>query len=269
MNDHEERTNTMTTKYLLMTLLLALLPSLARAADADIQSQIAALAAVGEQISAAEATKTALQAQTSQLIETDGQLKGKERQLTADYAQLQSETQSHRAVLDQHNISKPDPTNKSAVDSYNAEAARLNGISASLNSRKESLQAQYASLTEQRKELSQAALEWTQKMKRVTAELEDLKAREKTLKGQLRRTCLAKPSQDGENIKACENVNFDGDIQRDALIERGGANTVITPNSGGSRRTQEQAIEEYKRSGAASPGPKSLKHRAPPPPPTP
>lgn len=69
-----------------------------------------------------------------------------------------------------------------------------------------------------------------------------------------------------EAIHHCMQEIWDGAGAREGTVAGGDPNVVVVPNSDGRRRTAEQAIEEYKNSGAANPAPRRPTQREVPPP---
>jgi hypothetical protein len=169
----------------------------------------------------------ALDAEKKRLTDTDELLKASEKRLKEEINQWQPEANRYKAErdrrkaeTDRHNSWKPDPRNRAAVDSYNAEAARLNawrdrleGQRVKIQERLKTLIAKRDGLKQARENLNKAVLNWTAKQKRLNNDLEVLRAKTENLRQRFLGTCqqlLRDPNTKDEALKlGCGNVQFD------------------------------------------------------------
>lgn len=180
-----------------------------------------------EELLKAEEQK-ALDSEKRRYNDTDELIKGAENRFREEVNQWQAELNSYKAERDrrsaetqQHNGWKPDSRNNAAVNSYNAEAARLNAwrdrLEAQYNKikdRRKTLIEKSNGLKQARENLNKAVLEWTAKQKRLNNDFEVLRAKNENLRQRFVGTCqqmLRDPNTKDEALKlGCGNVQFDG-----------------------------------------------------------
>lgn len=140
--------------------------------------------------------------------------------LSADVSSWESELAQRSSESQTHNSWKPDPYNHAAVDSYNAEAERLNNWLSKLTSQESSLKARIEDEAFVRKGLESGkmkydawVIEWAANQKSINDKLDKFEAKIKSMESQLVKPCaelFANKKTKNEALKlGCGNVQFD------------------------------------------------------------
>lgn len=234
------------------------------AAEARAQSEVDKLMAEISQLSAEQkqlptklqenlALKRANEAEYNRLKPEDTRLKSEGNAIEAQRPSVQSVCtgtvpQGQLAAAQARCKSAQDPFNR-RVNDYNTNLNKLKAASAAIDAKENARVA--------------AAKQLQARSEQITQRLTQLQA---ALKLAQRSACTKTcQSQSGEAAAQCLQSCFDGAANTTATVEQNQRPTFsATPN-----RTPEQAIEEYRRSGRANPGPNTLRtNPVPPPPPT-
>lgn len=191
---------------------------------ADISNDVIALERTRDTLDAEQAT---LNAEKQQLIEMEKTYKEavrifneKARRLDSDISALDAEIAQKISITKEHDSNKPSPYDHAAVDSYNAEANRLNAWRDKLIIKNKDIQRRIDdekfvanSLENSRKKINEFVINWTAKSKSLNNKWDEFQAKVEKTKNQMLDACdklIKDPKTKDEALKlGCGNVQFD------------------------------------------------------------
>ncbi|KKQ58138.1 MAG: hypothetical protein US79_C0013G0006 [Parcubacteria group bacterium GW2011_GWC1_38_17] len=191
---------------------------------AEINYEATALAKVQDALMAEQAD---IDAEKQQLIEQKNTydeamriFKEKDSQLVSDISAFQAEISQRDSATEHHNIDKPDPYDTAAVNSYNAEAERLNAWRDRIGSKKDDLERRIDDeefvangLENSRKKYNEYVIAWAAKSKSLNDRWDEQWAKVEKIKHRMLDACkelIENPNTKDEALKlGCGNVQFD------------------------------------------------------------
>jgi len=198
------------------------------------------------------ALKRANESEYNRLKQEDGRLKGESNAIEAKRPSVKSlctgtVPQAQLAAAQARCKAAQDPFSR-RVDAYNREINRVKAAYAAVDAKENNRVAQAKQLQARQEQITQR-----------------LAALQAALKVAQRSACTTEcQGKSAEAAAQCLQRCFDGAGNITATVEQ----HQRPPFSATQQRTPEQAIEEYKKSGRANPGPNTLRTNPVPPPPT-